>query len=210
MAQVKFAKGLKSSFDKITKDPNTVYIITDTQEIYVGAQLVGNVYMTDINIEDLNTTVGTLQTSLAATDKRVSGIDTRVTTVEDAYPIEINPKTGTGNIATSYEISQNGKIIGTIDTIKDKVVSSGKYDSATKSIVLTLNDSNTVSIPVAELIDVYTGVKGSEINVVVSADNKISASIVSGSIGKSKLNSTVQAILDKADNADSQLDWEDF
>lgn len=203
MAQVKFAKGLKSNFDKLAnKDPNIIYVLTDSQEIYVGATCVGNVFTQD-DLSDLDTRVDTIETTLDGAVSDISGLQT-------AYPVTVTETAGTGNIATVYTITQNGKTIGTINTIKDKVVSSGKYDAKTKSIVLTLNDSNTITIPVADLIDIYTGVNGTEINVAVSVDNKISASLNANSIDKSKLSSTVQATLNKADSADSQLDWEDF
>lgn len=209
MAQVKFAKGLKSSFDKLeTKDSNIVYILTDTQEIYVGATRVGNVFTQD-DISSLDTKVDTIETTLNGAVSDISGLKAKTSTIESSYPISITETAGTGNIATSYTIKQNGKT-WTINTIKDKVVSSGKYDAKTQSIILTLNDGNTVSIPVADLIDVYTGVNGTEINVSVSSDNKISASLNNNSIEKSKLSSTVQAMLDKATSSDSQLDWEDF
>ena len=34
--KVKFSKGTYESFDRIEKDSNTVYFLTDTQEIYLG------------------------------------------------------------------------------------------------------------------------------------------------------------------------------
>ena len=35
-AKINFKAGLQSSFDKLTKDLNTVYFITDTQRFFVG------------------------------------------------------------------------------------------------------------------------------------------------------------------------------
>lgn len=201
MAQVKFAKGLKSNFDKLTtKDSNIVYFLTDSQEIYVGETCVGNVF-TQEDISEIEAVIGEATSN-------ISDLQTRTTTLESNYPISITETAGTGNIATIYTIKQNNKT-WTINTIKDKVVSSGRYDIATKSIILILNDNNTISIPVADLIDTYTGSNNSEINVSI-VNNTISASLNDNSIGKSKLNSSIQTLLDKATSSDIQLDWEEF
>ena len=58
---------------------------------------------------------------------------------------------------------------------KDNFVSSGAYDAETKSLVLTMKNGSTVSIPAASLIDVYTGESTDTVTVTVSSDNKITA-----------------------------------
>ena len=60
---------------------------------------------------------------------------------------------------------------------RDLVVKSGKYNAEKKTIDLTLTSDEVVSIPVASLIDIYTGIATSTSSVSVSADNKISVNV---------------------------------
>ena len=59
-------------------------------------------------------------------------------------------------IITATLKNANGEILGTpqeVDLPFESVVVNGSYDGATKSIILTLQNGNTVSIPVSDLID---------------------------------------------------------
>lgn len=60
---------------------------------------------------------------------------------------------------------------------KDAVVKSGSYNAASKQIELVLTSGDPVNIPVASLIDIYTGEATGTASVSVSADNKISVNV---------------------------------
>lgn len=66
--------------------------------------------------------------------------------------LTIDPST---YIVTLKLISKDGTVLstGSIDLPLESVVVGGSYDAETKSIVLTLNNGQTISIPVADLID---------------------------------------------------------
>lgn len=90
--------------------------------------------------------------------------------------------------------------------IKDGMLSSVElvdYEGK-KQLKLTFNtDSGNgiVYVNVNDLVDVYTGTNGEKINVTVSAENKISADVKTGSIAKTDLTTSVQSSLNKADAA---------
>lgn len=66
--------------------------------------------------------------------------------------LTIDPST---YIVTLKLISKDGTVLstGSIDLPLESVVVGGSYDAETKSIILTLNNGQTISIPVADLID---------------------------------------------------------
>ena len=69
-------------------------------------------------------------------------------------------------------------------SFKDNVVSNGKYNTDTKEIWLTIDetgsyddDTKVIKIPVGELIDIYTGVSTTTATTIVSSDNKIAVAV---------------------------------
>lgn len=89
----------------------------------------------------------------------------------------------------------------TIDTLLEKVVTNFTYNETTQSLELTLEDGTIKSIPMTAFIDDYTGSNGTYINVTVSNDNKISATIKNGSITEDLLSIQLQ------DKIDSIVDY---
>ena len=90
--------------------------------------------------------------------------------------------------------------------IKDGMLSSVELvdHEEKKQLKLTFNTDSgkgIVYVDVNDLVDVYTGTNGEKINVTVSADNKISADVKTGSIAKTDLTTSVQSSLNKADAA---------
>ena len=90
--------------------------------------------------------------------------------------------------------------------IKDGMLSSVELvdHEEKKQLKLTFNTDSgkgIVYVDVNDLVDVYTGTNGAKINVTVSADNKISADVQTGSIVKTDLDTNVQSSLNKADAA---------
>lgn len=73
---------------------------------------------------------------------------------ETGHSLELTIDSST-YIVTLKLISKDGTVLstGSIDLPLESVVVGGSYDAETKSIVLTLNNGQTISIPVADLID---------------------------------------------------------
>ena len=130
-------------------------------------------------------------------DEIPAAIDYTVTVTTKAVPTE--------GYAKTYEITQVDKVIGTIDIPKDMVVSNGivtENAEGVKIIQLTLNNNDVIEIPVADLVDVYTAEESAaQVQLIIDANNEISASIVAGSITKTELASDIVTSLGKADSA---------
>ena len=119
----------------------------------------------------------------------------------------------TEDYAKTYELKQHGVSLGTINIPSDMVVSSGvvntfdtagEWGEAGTYLVLTLaNTTNDkIYINVANLIEYVTsGSSPSDIvNINISLDHKITASISDNSIPKSKLEPSIQNTLTRADS----------
>ena len=83
----------------------------------------------------------------------------------------------------------------TIDLPIENTVKNGHYDANTKELVLVLVSNQEIRIPASGLIDDYAGVDTATIQLTISADNKISANIIAGSITKTLLTTELQAEL---------------
>lgn len=93
--------------------------------------------------------------------------------------------------------------IDATDFIKDGMIDTVTI-GADNDLIITFNTAagkDGIVLPLDQLVDIYTGVEGAKVNVEVSADKKISADIVAGSIAKTDLAADVQASLDLADTA---------
>ena len=98
-------------------------------------------------------TVGTIARETAETVAR----ETAEVYVDDnaAYSLEFSVDNSTF-ILTATLKNANGEILGTPQTVDlplESVVVNGSYDGDTKSIILTLQNGNTVDIPIPDLID---------------------------------------------------------
>lgn len=114
----------------------------------------------------------------------------------------------------SYIVKQNGTQVGVaINVPKDMVVESGEIVAGTwsegtftpstsgkgKALKLVIaNGGGTVYIDVKDLVDVYTGSTGSTINVNIDSTNKVTATLVNGSIVEAHLNSALVTVLKSA------------
>lgn len=135
------------------------------------------------------------------------------------YGIEYDKQTKRINL-----VSDTSKTyIDATDFIKDGMIESVALSEDGLNLVITWNtdsdkgDNNVTTIPLSGLVDVYTGVDGTTVNVSVSSDNKVSAEVKTGSItdghiaadaaiAKSKLASDVQTSLGLADSAIQEAD----
>ena len=86
----------------------------------------------------------------------------------------------------TYVVKQGELEIKTINIPKDMVVESGKYENG--NLILTIaNGGGDVTIPVGDLIDLYTGGSNTEIAVNVNSENVISATLVDGGVTTAKI-----------------------
>lgn len=129
--------------------------------------------------------------------------------VSITVPTKVSDLTNDSNFATTtnsavtvtgsngtYTVKQGSTTVGTITIPKDLVVSSGEIVTdpegleAGKYLKLTLNSetSEPIFINVADLVDVYkAGANAAEVQLAVSSDNTITATIVNGAVSEDKL-----------------------
>ena len=138
--------------------------------------------------DDVDTLAGNVGSvdSLSTTNKTVVGAIN-----------EVLAAVGTGGTAAvvtltksadglTYTLKQGETNIGTINIPKDMVVESGKYENG--NLVLTIaNGGGDVTIPVGDLIDLYTGGSNAQIAVAVDEANKITATLVAGGVSATEL-----------------------
>ena len=127
------------------------------------------------------------------------------------YTVTVTESTPEG-YAKAYTLTQNGTSIGTINIPKDLVVESGTVETNPIGqpegtyLVLTLanTSSDKIYINVGSLIEYVTSGSATSDSVQVVIDgttHKVTAYIKDGTVTKSKLDSSVQASLDKADSS---------
>ena len=144
---------------------------------------------------------------VSAESKRVSAESARVSEfnkMSTSLKVTLSDSGSTTDYAKIYTISQGGTEIGKINIPKDLVVESGSVvknpTSALTGTYIKLviaNQTEPIYINVADLCDAYTGGSTSTVNVSISDTNKVTATLVSGSISKSLLSSDVQTTLNQ-------------
>ena len=144
------------------------YVITDKDYQAIGAVVETNIQPT---LED------NLKESKDYVDNAI---------INDIKNVSYNQSTGT------FTFTRHDNTILTVDLPIEQTVKDGRYDENTKELVLVLVSGQEIKIPVSGLIDDYNGVTTATIQCVVSADNKISCNLVSGSISKTLLTTDLQ------------------
>ena len=183
---VRFLRGTSTAFKAIAAPDNKIfYYLTDTDELYLGKQLLSN----HPEVETLKKALNTYKTS---NDARVKAVEDNIGTVGDfaevgatvsaaivklandiknaqsAGVVTVSTETTTEGMSKSYTFTQNGKQITVIDIPKDMVVSGGEVvkDPAGQApgtyICLTLANAaqDKIYINVAGLVDIYTADEG--------------------------------------------------
>ena len=185
--------------------------------------LVGNTAVaTQISTAITNIGLSDVATSGAAADVSIadSGNKFTATTVEGALAEIATALDSAGAVTMTtdsspsdttllkrYTLSQNGSSIGTIDIPKDLVAVSGSIvnqdgsGTAGTFIRLIIDNGNPIYINVADLIEYNSVADTDEIDMTESASHQISATIKTGSIALTKLASSVQTSIGKADTA---------
>ena len=136
--------------------------------------------------------------SVAATDgfNAQNTIADAIDAIADDSEVTITEaQTPTTGYLKTYVVAQGGTEIGRIDIPKDLVVTSGEIvvnptgQPAGTYLKLTIvNQTNPVYINVADLADVYTAQQSAaQVQLVISATNEISATIVAGSVTATEL-----------------------
>ena len=243
MALVKFMTGTSGSFANITKDPDTLYFLSDTHQLYKGDHLysksydvvatvpatgVQGVLYIETSSKKLRTYNGTawedaLDVALASSAAVASG-DTKTVSGDAVYKFvtsEIAKLTGgstnafvtalaadqenlgtlivsKGDESTNVALNLNGlaqtpvydettrkftfPVVGGQDVVvnlgKDLVVTNADYDHETKNIHLYIEGSETITIPVGDLVDTYTAENNADSAVEIAiSNNKVSGAV---------------------------------
>lgn len=191
--------------------------LTSEEDVHKALEAIGT-------LDDLKTDVKS--NLVAALNEIKDALDSAKTeakvTIDDGAPV-------TEGYLKTYSIKQNGVEVGKIDIPKDLVVTAGSIvvnpEGQTEGTYIKLviaNQEAPIYINVADLVDVYIAQAGAaQVQIAISDQNVISATIVAGSISatelatdavetakikdknvtKAKLEDSVQTSLGKADTA---------
>lgn len=210
---VKFLRGNSTAFKALTtKDNKTFYYLIDTDELYLGGQLLSN----QPNIETLKTELKNYKDS---NDARVKTVEDNIGTVGDfaevgatvsaaivklagdiktaqsAGAVTVSTETTTEGMSKSYTFTQNGKQITVIDIPKDMVVSGGEVVKNPEGqepgtyVCLTLANAtqDKIYINAANLVDTYTAVANATEVQIAFDGYKVSATLVDGGVSTDKI-----------------------
>lgn len=213
---VKFLRGTSAAFKAIAAPDNKIfYYLTDTDELYLGGQLLSNhpevetlkkaleTYKTNNDarvktVEDNIGTVGDFAEVGATVSAAIVKLANDIKTAQGAGVVTVSTETTTEGMSKSYTFTQNGKQITVIDIPKDMVVSGGEVvkDPAGQApgtyICLTLANAaqDKIYINVAGLVDIYTAAEGAtEIQLAFGGANgyEVSATLVDGGVSTAKI-----------------------
>lgn len=213
---VKFLRGTSAAFKALTpKDNKIFYYLTDTDELYLGGQLLSNhtdvktlkdalaTYKTDNDarvktVEDHIGPMDAFNEVGATVSAAIVKLANDIKTAQGAGVVTVSTETTTEGMSKSYTFTQNGKQITVIDIPKDMVVSGGEVvkDPAGQEpgtyICLTLANAaqDKLYINVAGLVDIYTAAEGAtEIQLAFGGTNghEVSATLVDGGVSTAKI-----------------------
>lgn len=231
---VKFLVGTAEKYAELKSagslNAESFYRISGTNDMYIGERKLTS----EEDVQKALKDIGTL-TDLKTTEK--SNLVSALNEIKDALDVaktEAKVTIETASTATegylkTYIVKQNNAEVGKIDIPKDLVVTEGSVvvnpegQSAGTYIKLVIaNQEAPIYINVADLVDAYTAqASATQVQITISDDNIISATIVAGSISatelaanavetakikdknvtKAKLEDDVQTSLGKADTA---------
>lgn len=231
---VKFLVGTAEKYAELkttgSLSAESFYRISGTNDMYIGERKLTS----EEDVQKALKDIGTL-TDLKTTEK--SNLVSALNEIKDALDVaktEAKVTIETASTATegylkTYIVKQNNAEVGKIDIPKDLVVTEGSVvvdpegQSAGTYIKLVIaNQEAPIYINVADLVDAYTAqASATQVQITISDDNIISATIVAGSISatelaanavetakikdknvtKAKLEDDVQTSLGKADTA---------
>ena len=193
---------LSSKVGTVSEGQTVIGLIADAKKAGTDAQA---------SVEALDTRVGVIPSGSTATtviqyvDKKIEAIPEQID-----YSLTVtNPESPT--YAQVYEFKQRGKTIGTINIPKDMVVQSGTVETKAEAgawgkagtylhLVLANAENSSIYINVGDLIEYVSAGSGENdaIQISISADHKVSASVKNGSITLAMLAEAVKTEINKA------------
>ena len=193
---------LSGKVGTVPEKQTVISLIADAKKAGTDAQA---------SVEALNTRVGVIPSGSSATTV-IDYVDKKIEAIPEQtdYSLTIN-NPASSDYAQVYEFKQLGHTIGTINIPKDMVVQSGTVETKTTSgawgeagtylhLVLSNANNSSIYINVGDLIEYVTAGSGENdaIQISISADHKVSASVKNGSITLAMLASGVQTEINKA------------
>lgn len=163
------------------------------------------------SVEALDTRVGVIPSESSASTV-IDYVNKKIEAIPEQtdYSLTIN-NPASSDYAQVYEFKQFGHTIGTINIPKDMVVQSGTVETKTQAgawgeagtylhLVLANAENSSIYINVGDLIEYVSAGSGENdaIQISISADHKVSASVKNGSITLAMLASSVQTEINKA------------
>ena len=193
---------LSGKVGTVPESQTVIGLIADAKKAGTDAQA---------SVNALDTRVGVIPSGSTATTV-VEYVDKKIEAIPEQtdYSLTVtNPASST--YAQVYEFKQLGKTIGTINIPKDMVVSSGTVETHAEAgdwgkagtylhLVLANAENSSIYINVGDLIEYVSAGSGENdaIQISISADHKVSASVKNGSITLAMLASGVQTEINKA------------
>lgn len=193
---------LSGKVGTVPENQTVISLIADAKKAGTDAQA---------SVNALDTRVGVIPSESSATTV-IDYVDKKIEAIPEQtdYSLTIN-NPASSTYAQVYEFKQLGKTIGTINIPKDMVVQSGTVETKTEAgawgeagtylhLVLANAENSSIYINVGDLIEYVSAGSGENdaIQISISADHKVSASVKNGSITLAMLASGVQAEINKA------------
>lgn len=192
---------LSGKVGTVPADQTVISLIADAKKAGTDAQA---------SVNALDTRVGVIPSGSAASTV-VGYVDEKINAIPEQtdYSLTIN-NPASPDYAQVYEFKQLGHTIGTINIPKDMVVQSGTVETKEAGawgeagtylhLVLANADNSDIYINVGDLIEYVSAGSGENdaIQISISADHKVSASVKNGSITLAMLAEAVQTEINKA------------
>ena len=192
---------LSGKVGTVPQDKTVIGLIAEAKKAGTDAQA---------SVNALDTRVGVIPSGSSATTV-IDYVDKKIEAIPEQtdYSLTIN-NPASSTYAQVYEFKQLGKTIGTINIPKDMVVQSGTVETKEAGawgeagtylhLVLANAGNSDIYINVGDLIEYVTAGSGENdaIQISISADHKVSASVKDGSITLAMLASGVQTEINKA------------
>lgn len=159
---------------RVTK--NEKDIITNAENIQANKEAIES---NDKDIADINTT---LDEHKVLIDERVTKAEAQTFVKDVAYNNE--------TCVFTFTLYNDSKV--EIDLPLEMTVKDGRYEEATKELVLVLLSGVEIRIPVVDLVDIYTGTENDQVQVTVSKGNVIEAILKADSIDEKFLTPAVR------------------
>lgn len=193
---------LSGKVGTVPENQTVISLIADAKKAGTNAQA---------SVNALDTRVGAIPSESSASTV-IGYVDEKIEAIPEQtdYSLTIN-NPASSTYAQVYEFKQLNKTIGTINIPKDMVVQSGTVETKTTSgawgeagtylhLVLANADNSSIYINVGDLIEYVSAGSGENdaIQISISADHKVSASVKNGSITLAMLAEAVQTEINKA------------